>query len=100
MRASSLPAPRGCPIRIGAQQLASRTRAVLFAAMLGLTSKNAPPRRHLPLYSLRWVLIVLNPLRPERRASPQTAASREALLADRLGAAIAVMDEAVVWVPR
>ena len=54
-------------------------------------------RCHLPLYGLRWALIVLNPFRLDRMGSPRNAASSEVMLADRLGTAFAVMDKAAVW---
>ena len=45
-------------------------------------------KRHLPLFALRWVLILFNPFRCDRAAElPPEASARHALLSDRMGKA-------------
>ena len=50
-------------------------------------------RRHLPLYAVRWALILLNPFRADRQeALPADAARRQELLAAQIGKARAMCE--------
>jgi hypothetical protein len=50
-------------------------------------------RRLLPLYAIRWALILLNPFRAGDLNSPPSAAARSALLADRRAKIKATLDK-------
>lgn len=74
-------------------------KQAMIAALPSDTAFEARLRRHLPLYALRWALIVLNPFRVDRTANdPEDAVRRKSLLAERIATARAIM-EAVRWVP-
>lgn len=65
----------------------------MIAALPNDTDFEARLRRHLPLYALRWALIVLNPFRVDRAANgPQDTGQRKSLLPERITIARTIME--------